>query len=678
MRQIDFAKELNEEQLKVVTASAGPHLVLAGAGSGKTRTLVYRVAWLIKQSVKPDKILLLTFTNKAANEMMSRVKSLLGLSLNDSLAVWGGTFHSIANRLLRYYGEAISLKNNFIIADEEDSKSLLKKVIQEIFGSLDSKRHPSTNIVKEVISYAANARIKLADSLEKKFPEWLPLVGYFEQIGQEYKKRKQANNILDFDDLLIYWLQLVKHPVVGEKLKNKWQHILVDEYQDTNSLQAEIIYHLVNKEQNLLVVGDDAQSIYSFRAADIQNILDFPKKFKQASIHKLETNYRSSPEILALANLIIAANAEQFPKSLKAVNSSLVKPELLALQTNLHEAKWIVDRIIALMNEGVPAEEIAVLFRAAHHSQMLEMELNKRGINYQMRGGLRFFERAHIKDVIAWLKILVNHQEEISWSRILNLYQGIGPATATKIILSLRNLKRLSDLPKLSIELSAKARSSWQKILNTIANLASQSEGNPAEIIRLASREYDEYLLEQYPDYRQRQDDLEQLAAFAANYSKLEDFLAEVSLQENFNLQNKDNSAAIVLSTIHQAKGLEWQAVFLMNLTSQSLPHPLSVSENNIAEERRLFYVAVTRAKRQLYLTYPLSSFNYRGYQSLQPSEFITELNIGLLSLNPLAQGTVDSFSADQQYEQDDSAGDFWDEDNDTKAKSFLPDIDEW
>lgn len=678
MPKIDFVKELNTEQYNVVTAKAGPHLVLAGAGSGKTRALVYRVAWLIDQGVKPDKILLLTFTNKAANEMTSRVKYLLGLNINDSLSVWGGTFHSIANRLLRYYGEVIGLKSNFIIADEEDGKALLKKIIQETLGGVNTKRHPSPSIVKETISYASSAGVKLEESLEKKFPEWLPLVEYFNKIAVEYKKRKQANNLLDFDDLLIYWLKLTQDPVIGSKLKNKWEYILVDEYQDTNSLQAEIIYQLVGKEQNILVVGDDAQSIYSFRAADIQNILDFPKKFTTAQVHKLETNYRSSPEILAIANLVIAANVEQFPKNLKAVLTSALKPELLAMRTNLHEAKWIADRIEALLNEGMEASEIAVLFRASHHSQMLEMELNKRGINYIMRGGLRFFERAHIKDVIAWLKILINHHDEIAWGRILNLYPGIGPTTANKIFANLRTLKQLTDLPKLTLNLSVKAQQSWQQVAKILDNLLSNLASNPAEIIRLVNHEYDEYLIEQYPDYRQRQDDLEQLAAFAGGYERLEDFLAEVSLQENFNVQGKSDNQAIVLSTIHQAKGLEWQAVFLMNLTNQSLPHPMSVAENNIEEERRLFYVAITRAKHHLYLTYPLSSFSYQGYKSLAPSEFITNLDISLFTLNDLAQGSLAGYDSDTSYEQDGEVGDFWDEDNDKKAKSFLPDIDEW
>jgi DNA helicase-2/ATP-dependent DNA helicase PcrA len=362
MTKIDFKKELNEEQYKVVTASQGPHLILAGAGSGKTRTLVYRVAWLINQGVQPDKILLLTFTNKAANEMKERVRSLLSIKANDKLPVWAGTFHSISNRLLRIYGHYLDIPKNFTILDTEDSKTLLKDIAKSFLSVLPQGRRPSVNILKETISFAINSNIDLAESLEKKFPEWLPLLEIFEKINSEYQKRKKGGHSLDFDDLLLYGKMLSEHPDAGKMLSKKWEYILVDEYQDTNTLQAQFVYNLAKEHQNILVVGDDAQSIYSFRAADIQNILDFPKVFTKTKTYKLETNYRSTPEIIALANLVIAENVNQFEKNLQSINPQFIKPELVAHHSGIEEARWIAERIEGMLAEGIDPEEIVVLF----------------------------------------------------------------------------------------------------------------------------------------------------------------------------------------------------------------------------------------------------------------------------------------------------------------------------
>ncbi|MBT7552947.1 ATP-dependent helicase [bacterium] len=681
MKKIDFQKELNDEQYKVVTASQGPHLILAGAGSGKTRTLVYRVAWLIAQGVKPDKILLLTFTNKAANEMKERVRSLLDVKINDKLPVWGGTFHSISNRLLRIYGHHVGVERNFTILDTEDSKSLLKDISKSFLSVLPQGRRPSVNILKETISFSINSNIKLAESLERKFSEWLPLVEIFEKIATEYKKRKRASNSLDFDDLLLYGKMLSEHPDAGKMLAKKWEYVLVDEYQDTNTLQAQFVYNLAKEHQNILVVGDDAQSIYSFRAADIQNILAFPKVFEKTKTYKLETNYRSTPEIIALANLVIAENVNQFEKNLQSINPQFIKPELIAHHSGIEEAHWIANRIEGMLAEGIEAEELVVLFRAAHHSQNLEMELNKRGIAYQMRGGLKFFERAHIKDIIAWLRILANHKDEVSWGRILKLYPGIGPATVQKIFKEIASLDDLKDFDKLELRISSAAAEGWQQVAKILVNIVNQTKSNPAELIRLLLEDYKDYLTQQYADYRQRQDDLEQFAIFATRYQDLGEFLNEVSLQENFQVDDQAQSG-IILSTIHQSKGLEWTGVFVMNVTNKSFPHPLAVSEAEQEEERRLFYVAITRAKRHLYLSYPLSEFKYSGYQALKPSSFLSSLDSKFLNFNDLARSATYQ-DDDIGYSMDDSAGEFWDGDQ-TKKRGiinpgeFLPDIDEW
>ena len=686
MRKIDFEKELNKEQHKVVTAGQGPHLILAGAGSGKTRTLVYRVAWLIDQGVSPDKILLLTFTNKAANEMKERVRNILALQPDQKLPVWGGTFHSINNRLLRIYGHYLGVQKNFTILDAEDSKSLLKDIAKSFLSVLPQGRRPSVNILRETISFAINSNVVLAKSLERKFPEWLPLLEIFEKIAAEYKKRKQASNNLDFDDLLLYGKILSEHPEAGKMLSKKWEYILVDEYRDTNTLQAQFVYNLAKEHENILVVGDDAQSIYSFRAADIKNILDFPKVFTKTKTYKLETNYRSTPEIIALANIVIADNVNQFEKNLESINPQFIKPELVAHHSSVDEAHWITDRIEGMLADGVEPTEIVVLFRAAHNSQNLEMELNKRGIVYQMRGGLKFFERAHIKDIIAWLRIVANHKDEVSWSRILKLYPGIGPATVQKIYREIAGLEDLKNFDKLELRISRAALEGWQQTSKTIAKIIPEIKAGPADLIRILLEDYKDHLTRQYADYRQRQDDLEQFAIFASRYHDLTEFLNEVSLQENFQVQTDANTEqeklGVILSTIHQAKGLEWTGVFVMNLTDKSLPHPLAVSEAEQEEERRLFYVAITRAKRHLYLSYPLSEFKYNGYQSLKPSQFLSVLDSKFLNFNHLAKSATYQ-DEDIGYSLDDSTGDFWDEDKpqtrrSTKSGSFLPDVEDW
>jgi DNA helicase-2/ATP-dependent DNA helicase PcrA len=670
MTKIDFKKELNPAQYRVVTAGAGPHLVLAGAGSGKTRTLVYRVAWLVEQGVKPEKILLLTFTNKAANEMMNRAKQLIGLKKDGRLNLWGGTFHSVANRLLKIYGSEIGLKSNFTILDTEDSEKLLKIVSHEFLDGLSKKHRPSIGILRETISFAANSKISLKKSLATKFSDWLPFLESLEKIQAEYQRRKQVAGLLDFDDLLIKWKELTEHPKVGQILASKWEHILVDEYQDTNIIQAEIIFNLAQGQKNILVVGDDAQSIYSFRAADIKNILEFPDKFKNCQIHKLELNYRSSPEILALANQIFVASGSKFAKKLAAVKDNYVRPELLALRTNREEAWFIADRIEQLLGRGMKHSEIAVLFRAAHHSQNLEMELNKRGLHYEMRGGLKFFERAHIKDVLAYLKILGNFRDSISWQRVLQMWEGIGPITAQQIYDRIIELEDINQLPDFKLTLTPKAGQSWSKVRSLLVKLINHREQGLAKLLNIIVEDYSDFLTGKYPDYKQRLDDLDQLIIFAGGYQSLDIFLNEVSLQEGFNAEQVHHSSQdnIILTTVHQAKGLEWPAVFVMNLTDNSFPHPLA---EDVEEERRLFYVAVTRAERYLFLTYPVAMFRYDGYTSLKPSPFVSQLENNLFQPNELARQTNRPPSDSVEYVTD---GDYLD----NGLKDFLPKVDDW
>ena len=666
MKQLNFQKDLNKEQYEVVTASGGPHLVLAGAGSGKTRALTYRAAWLIAQGVKPEKILLLTFTNKAASEMMERVKKLLGLKSSDKFPLWGGTFHSLANRLLRVYGQQINISPGFTILDSSDSEALLKIITKDLLANFSEKNKPSTGLFKETISYAANSQTDIESALECKFPEWLPLLEYFEKIAAEYKRRKEISNVLDFDDLLINWLKLTKHPEAGKILADKWEHVLVDEYQDTNSIQAQIIFNLSKKHQNILAVGDDAQSIYSFRAADIRNILEFPQKFPKCQIHKLETNYRSTPQILSLANKVIAANKEQFPKNLKAIKDAFSQPELAATLSQQQEATYVAERIENFLDSGLRPRDIAVLFRASSHSQLLEMELNKRGIAYEMRGGLKFFERAHIKDVLAYLKILGNFRDEVSWLRVLNMYEGIGPITAQLLYQKLMELDSLEQLEDLKLSLANKASSSWQRIYDLLLTLIKNKDKDVSQLINIIIDGYNDYLLEKYADYKYRQDDLEQLAFFAGTYQSLELFLNEMSLQESYGVDNskEQNREAIVLSTVHQAKGLEWEVVFIINLTDQAFPHPLCVKEEEREEERRLLYVAITRAAKFLCLSYAVAMFRYDGYKTLKASPFLLDVDSNLFQHNELSRSATYASEDGVEYVAEEG--------------SFLPDVSDW
>jgi len=665
MKNLDFKNELNKEQYEVVTAGQGPHLVLAGAGSGKTRTLTYRAAWLIDQGIKPEKILLLTFTNKAAAEMMGRVKNLLDLKVADRLPLWGGTFHSLANRLLRFYGKYIDIKSDFTILDSDDSDNLLKLISQDYLNLLSAKHRPSPGVLRETISFSTNSGISIKDSLEIKFSEWLGLLENIEKIASEYKRRKKESNVLDFDDLLVFWQMLTEHPEAGVYLQKKWDYILVDEYQDTNTIQAKIIFNLSKLHNNILAVGDDAQSIYSFRAADIKNILEFPDRFKKTMVHKLETNYRSTPEILDVANQIIAANTKQFVKNLKAVRESHIRPELATLMTPNQEAIFVAERIEQHFERGVRPDQIAVLFRATAYSQNLEMELNRRGINYEMRGGLRFFERAHIKDSLAYIKVLGNFRDEVAWRRILQTQEGIGPVTAYRIYQQILEVGDLAKLRAAGFNMADRVGTSWAKILMIIDDMLKYKDANVSKLINVIIDFYHPYLKEKFTDYRQRQDDLEQLAIFAAGYDSLDLFLSEISLQESFSGRESDKREDnIILSTVHQAKGLEWEAVFVINMTNQAFPHPLCVSEAEREEERRLFYVAVTRARRYLYLTYPLAMFRYDGYQALKPSPFLADIDSNLFNHNDVSPGSNYAAEDDVEYVAD--------------PDGFLPDISEW
>ncbi|PIZ98286.1 MAG: hypothetical protein COX77_05070 [Candidatus Komeilibacteria bacterium CG_4_10_14_0_2_um_filter_37_10] len=669
---IDFARELNKEQYQVVTRADGPCLVLAGAGSGKTRTIVYRLAFLLQQGVPAERILLLTFTNKAAREMVARTEELLKVYPD---GLWAGTFHHIANRLLRQYAKLIGYQSNYNILDAQDSVDLVKKCLREAGIDTKQRRFPSAAVLQDIFSYQQNSQKDLADIITYKHPQWVNLLSDIESIQRLYQQKKQSNQVMDFDDLLVNLLKLLQQEKkISQKLAQQFLYILVDEYQDTNHLQAQLVKHLSAAHHNILVVGDDAQSIYSFRAADIGNILDFPQMFSDVKVFKLEYNYRSTPDILAVANDIISNNINQYQKELKTTLDSFIKPQLLPCLTPKQEAELISSLIIKIHEEGVPFSKMAVLFRAAHHSQNLEMELNKKNISYDYRGGLRFFARAHIKDVVSYLRVLNNPADEISWSRILNLQVGIGAAGAEQLIDQIRASKSASMQEIINAEWSLSSRSvnGWQSVCSTLRPVLSLMNTGPVsvgEIVRILTRsDYKNYLENEYPDWQQRLSDLEQFSFYADSYQDLNAFLSEVSLQENFSLQKEKQEHTsedqLVLSTIHQAKGLEWRVVFIINLIENAFPNQRALQEKGgLEEERRLFYVAVTRAQQQLYLTYPIVGAG-SGYLN-QASQFLAEID-----RHKLERGRVEN--SDQL---DESL--VIEVDEEGNRTSFLPDLDD-
>ncbi|MFH1631714.1 MAG: ATP-dependent helicase [bacterium] len=641
--KIDYEAELNPDQLDVVQNGDGPCLVLAGAGSGKTRTITYRVARLLENGVQPQNILLLTFTNKAAKEMVSRVEMLLG---QYPAGLWGGTFHSIANRILRKYAAKLGYESNFSILDQEDSRELVSLCVKELKIDTKGKRFPSAGVLHGIISFQSNKNCSLEAALENKHPKFLPLIDEIGEVAKLYHGQKRQQNSMDFDDLLLRLLDLLQnHGDVRDHLSRQFQYVLVDEFQDTNVIQAEIVRQLSSKHKNLLVVGDDAQSIYSFRAAEVRNILEFPSRFGGTKMYKLTTNYRSTPQILGVANAVIANNTDQFKKDLIAVVRPGEAPCLVPAANQTQEAQYIAEQIASLIESGKSLSEIAVLFRASFHSQALEFELMKRDIPYEYRGGLKFFERAHVKDTVAHLRLIQNPRDAMAWMRALKIHPGIGIVTAVKIAAACSEIENIDDVLALDVSMGAGARSGWDGFMRILRCIL-KDRRVPSYYIRAlaASDDYQAYLEHTHPNHHERLEDLEQFAVFAEQFEDLGEFLDAVSLTNEYGAVREtaaDDEDRLVLSTVHQAKGLEWDNVFVMHLADGYFPHGRAYDEKGgLEEERRLFYVATTRARRQLYLTYPITA----GHDTLeikQPSLFLDEIPEGQCELVQLRQGLV-------------------------------------
>jgi len=632
---VDYKKDLNPEQYEVVTKAEGPSLVLAGAGSGKTRTLIYRVAYLLEKGILPQNILLVTFTNKAAKNMQDRIEMLLRAK---PTRLWSGTFHHIGNRSLRIFAEEIGHKKDYGILDQEDSVDLIKVCIKNLKIKTGEERFPSPKVIRSLISFSVNSRKSLEDILEKQHPYFLRFHEIIKRIQKEYELKKLASNNMDFDDLLVKWLWLLQNvKEARERFSKQFRYILVDEYQDTNRLQSAIIKELSSFHNNVLVVGDDAQAIYSFRAADVSNILEFPNTYKDAKIFKLESNYRSSPEILDLANDSISHNNNQFAKHLRAVNESDIKPNLIEVRDLYAQSSFIAQRILELRDDGISLNNIAVLFRAHYQAAELEMELTKRDIPFVVRGGIRFFEQAHIKDVLAYVKILINPFDELSWMRALCIQPGIGTVYAGRIFDEFSNT---GDIKKVLVKgfgsfLPEKARRGLSGFKKIMASIVEDKDGKTPDVTlrKIIDNGYENHVITNFENAKDRVDDLHELINFAHTYKRTQTLLHDITLREPFKGETINGKPQedehLVLSTIHQAKGLEWKTVFIIGLCEGTFPHIKSMQDReDLEEERRLFYVATTRTKSDLYLVHPITRYDYQlGTVITRKSLFLEELN---------------------------------------------------
>ncbi len=656
--EIDFAAELNPQQLAAVTAPPGQSLVIAGAGSGKTRTLTYRVAYLLKNAVAAENILLLTFTNKAAREMLERVESLLP---QQTTGLWSGTFHSICNKILRRHAELIGLTRAFTILDSDDSKALLTKSIKEsgVAARVEADtggKFPKAQVILGLVSLAANTLEPLKKVIERDFSKDAEFVAGISKVAEVYRDKKTKANSVDFDDLLVRTLTLFKeNPSILTQYQYQFQFILVDEYQDTNALQSALIAALAGQHGNVMVVGDDAQSIYGWRGADFRNIIEFPDRHEAAQVFRIETNYRSVPQILSLANEVIKLNDRQFPKTLMAARPQGQKPVVVALYTPQEQAAFVCQRIQELHEEqGIPYSEMAVLYRAHFQSMDVQLHLTSERVPFTITSGLKFFELAHVKDFSAFLKFAVNPRDEAAFDRLVQMLPGVGAGSAAKMWASwlASEPARTGHHPKSfsavfsKIKVPPRAQKDWEQLGWTMDEFV-KPDGTLHEPLKVMTGVmegiYLAYMKATFDNFENRRQDLEQFMRFGAQFPGIEEMLNELSLlsgpeaaesaAEARDQTKVQDQEAVTLSSVHQAKGLEWKVVFIIWLTDAMFPN-LRAAETNggegMEEERRLFYVAVTRAMDQLYLTWPrLWPKAYSGDAWQMQSRFLEKLPAG-------------------------------------------------
>ena len=618
---IDFERSLNSAQFEAVKAVDGNYLVIAGAGSGKTRALTYRVAYLIEKGVKPESILLLTFTRKAADEMIERASALIEGRCN----VAGGTFHSFCASVLRKYCQKFGFKNNFTILDQSDSVSLINFIRSE--KNHDDPMFPKGKTLQAIYSKVVNKDLAVLTILEKEYPRYIEYEGVMRKVFEEYRGYKKKNNLMDYDDLLLWTYKLLSEDKdVRKSIQKKYSYVMVDEYQDTNPIQARIA-DLISGGKNIMVVGDDCQSIYGFRGADWRNIMDFPKLHSEVKIINLERNYRSTQPILDFTNKIVELMDEKYEKRLYTESVEGEKPKLFELEDGKEEAEYIVGAINHLLELGVPPAEIAVLYRTNWASNRIEQQFNMHGLDYVKYGGLKFLEKAHVKDVISHLNAFSNNLDSWSWTRILKILEGIGPKNCQKILDKVGK-KGVDGLK--SYEFSKKSYSvGLEKICDLFERIMVTE--SVEDSVKKCNEYVKPYIEKNYPDdYKDRLEDIKSLELIAAEYSLLSEFLQNLSLdppQKEVG-EKVDEKDCVIMSTIHQAKGLEWDNVFIIQMNEGQLPHKRSLqNEHEIGEEMRLFYVAATRARKSLTLTRSKNTFQSYGFEGVENerSRFLNE-----------------------------------------------------
>jgi len=625
--------ELNPDQRRAVVHSGSHLLVVAGAGSGKTRTLAYRVAYLIANGVPPARILLLTFTRRAAEEMLRRAAAVVDRDVPIAGRVWGGTFHATANRLLRIYAKHAGLNKDFTVMDEADAEDMLNVIRHEMGLHSKESRFPQKATCRAIYSRCVNGANDLKFVLERFFPWCTAWEKELKTLFSRYVQRKQERNVLDYDDLLLYWAQLLANPEIAKDMGGRFEHVLVDEYQDTNPLQAAILRGLSKGGCLITAVGDDAQSIYAFRAATVRNMLDFPKQFPGTTIVTLSQNYRSVMPILQVTNRVIAQARERYTKDLWSTRACGQRPQLVTCQNERQQDQYVIDRILEHREQGIPLRRQAVLFRAGHLSDSLEIELARRNIPYHKYGGLRFLEASHVKDLIAFLRILENPRDEMAWFRVLQLIDGVGPATARRIMkhvaehgYNLRSLRQYRPPAAAEVKL--------REFGELMAELADTPRLPALEVERIRTF-YDPILKQKYENPTARAHDLESLEQIATGYRSRRRFLTDLTLDPPTSTSDLAGAPErdddwLVLSTIHSAKGCEWDVVYLIHAADGCLPSDLACgSEDELEEELRMTYVAMTRARDFLYVLWPLRYYHkwYRygdSHSFAQLSRFFT------------------------------------------------------
>ncbi|CAN5337900.1 ATP-dependent helicase [soil metagenome] len=615
--------DLNDGQRRAVTHPGGRLLVVAGAGSGKTRTLASRVAWLIEQGTPAERILLLTFTRRAAEEMMRRSGGLI--ADRSAGRVWGGTFHSIANRLLRRHGAAVGIDAGFTVLDQGDTEAMLGMIRTEL-GLGDRKvRFPRAETVAAIYSRTVNEQERLALVLKERFPWCAEHGDDLKVIFRAYRSRKLDQQVLDYDDLLLYWWALLDSGA-APSLTSQFDHVLVDEYQDTNRLQGAILGALCGPDGNLTVVGDDAQAIYSFRAASIENIRGFPSDFPDTAIVTLEDNYRSTPQILAAANAVIGGSPELYPKRLRSSRPAGARPDLVTCLDEASQADFVCDTVLAHREEGIALRDQAVLFRTGHHSDGLELELARRRIPFVKYGGLKFLEAAHVKDLLALLRILDNPRDALAWHRVVGGIPGVGPATSVRVMgtaeatAAAAGTDLLTGFCRMAASVPVQARAALAELQTALADARGTAGGEPGPAVQI------DRLLPflgmvaetRYEDAAVRLGDIEQLAALAAGYPNRSRFLTELTLDPPVSTSDLAgpphlDDDYLILSTIHSAKGGEWDAVFVIHAADGNIPSDMALGEpGGVEEERRLLYVAMTRARDHLHISFPQRFYHRR------------------------------------------------------------------